>query len=187
MLIGSCEVQSLKNLLLQRLRVKPLPYGAKFETHASLVVDAYLDHGELDRVQHLMRRCEPEFLRAFRTIIRYTPQLSGNASRKNFRAFLTHRRTFPHFYKLFCSFVEEAEEKGIRGISATTVANRVIWETGVVRKESKLRGLNSNIIAHYADYWTLDHPHLNFRFKRRNANGFQRRRDFAINADLDME
>lgn len=185
--IINCDIQNLKDLLLEGLRYKPLPYGAPPNTRASRLINLYRERNDdMSREEHLMRRCHPEFLRAYRAIVRYSPQLSGPNSRAAFRAFLEHRQKFPRFYDTFREYVMEAVEKGIHRLSGTTIIHRTLWDFAVDQRDGRLRTLNSNIMPHYLDYWTLDNPDVPFSFRHRNAKGFRRRRNFIMNGDLDL-
>lgn len=184
------ELQKLKHRLLRVLLTRPAPYcfsrseelhphitdfnlRLKLNRYRDSVVNAYLKYGHISHVRDLLEQCPAPFQEAFLKIIHYQPQLTGASSRRAFLDFCYHHRDHPRFFREFCSYVNDAVAAGVYKGSARWVANRVTWNHSVIQKDNEYHTISSNILPHYADLWTLMHPHVNFTFIRRTSPGLR--------------
>lgn len=172
------QIQELKLSLLIRLQSKPAPIGPGESKPAQAALEAYF-HNRPNDSEKLIRNCTTSFRQAFRKIVRYSPDLSSPKSQKKFTEFLRHLKFNPQFYKDFCGFIEEAEESGLHRHGAQWIADRIHWERRVHLSQYRYESIDSQLLPFYADYWTMDNPHVDFILSRRIGPRRRRKhRDF---------
>lgn len=173
------KIQSLKHELMRSLQLQAEPFGPASDSVAWHMIEEYINRGEVTNKEKKARHCTKEFLKAFRAIERYVPQLPRDDSKKTYLKFLEHRKTNPEFYEYMKEFIDYAVQRGLRNLPLIVVAGRVQWEIAVERRDAKGRSLSVNILTHYGHYWTMDNPQSPFHFITKSSPGCRRLRHFA--------